>query len=263
MSAHGGPADWWTEGTDVGRTHVATKGVVQNGLVLNLDAGVNASYPDSGTVWTDLSGNTNNGTLVNGTGYSAGNGGSLTFDGSNDFGTVDSFLVGENSAISIFTWVYALNLSVQQSGGNYLNWIANQRNITSPNANSWQLFVANSFPTISFWDSSSALITSSTSSIISNSTNIMELNTWYYVGATTSGVNGSNFTIYLNDSVNYEEQLIGNVSLAMKPLDIGKIGWGLGYYWNGNIAQLSIYNRALTQQEVTQNFNATRDRYGI
>jgi hypothetical protein len=59
--------------------------VVQDGLVLYLDAGNDISYPGSGTNWFDLSNNGNNGTLLNGVGYSASNGGSLTFDGVDDY----------------------------------------------------------------------------------------------------------------------------------------------------------------------------------
>src|SRR6056300_1744909 len=54
----------WAAQTNEGRTHIATKGVVQSGLVLNLDAGVLSSYPGSGTTWTDLSGNGYNHTLI-------------------------------------------------------------------------------------------------------------------------------------------------------------------------------------------------------
>jgi hypothetical protein len=53
----------WGAQTNEGRTHIATKGVVQSGLVLNLDAGVLSSYPGSGNTWTDLSGNGRTGTL--------------------------------------------------------------------------------------------------------------------------------------------------------------------------------------------------------
>ena len=59
--------------------------VVEDGLVLYLDAGNNFSYPGSGTTWRDLSGNVNGGTLVNGVGYNSDNGGSLVFDGVIDY----------------------------------------------------------------------------------------------------------------------------------------------------------------------------------
>ena len=59
--------------------------VVTTGLQLYLDAGNASSYPGSGTAWTDLSGNSRDGTLTNGPTYSDTNGGSIVFDGTNDF----------------------------------------------------------------------------------------------------------------------------------------------------------------------------------
>ena len=59
--------------------------IVVNGLVLYLDAASPRSYPGTGTAWTDLSGNGNNGTLTNGPTYSSANGGSIVFDGVNDY----------------------------------------------------------------------------------------------------------------------------------------------------------------------------------
>ena len=58
-----------------------------NGLILNLDAGFTPSYPTSGSTWYDTSSAGNNSTLLNGVGYSSANGGSLSFDGSDDYGT--------------------------------------------------------------------------------------------------------------------------------------------------------------------------------
>ena len=59
--------------------------IVTDGLVLALDAGNAKSYPGSGTAWTDLSGNSNNGTLTNGSTYSSVDGGAIVFDGSDDY----------------------------------------------------------------------------------------------------------------------------------------------------------------------------------
>ena len=58
--------------------------MIQDGLVLALDAGDKNSYPGSGTTWFDVSGN-NNGTLTNGPTFNSSNGGSIVFDGVDDF----------------------------------------------------------------------------------------------------------------------------------------------------------------------------------
>lgn len=83
--------------------------IITNGLVLNLDAGNPASYSGSGTTWTDLSGNGNNGTLVNSPTYNANNQGYLSFNGSNTYvdlpASSSSFNVGSGD-FTIETWVY-------------------------------------------------------------------------------------------------------------------------------------------------------------
>ena len=59
--------------------------IVSSGLVMHLDAGNVASYSGSGTTWTDISGNGNHGTLINGVGFTSSNNGALVFDGTNDY----------------------------------------------------------------------------------------------------------------------------------------------------------------------------------
>ena len=66
--------------------------IVEDGLVLALDAGNTKSYPGSGTTWTDLSGKGNNGTLTNGPTFDSGNGGAIFFDGGNDYVTTGNTL---------------------------------------------------------------------------------------------------------------------------------------------------------------------------
>lgn len=79
---------------------------VTNGLVLALDAGNKLSYPGSGTVWKDLSGNNNNGTLTNGPTFDSNNGGSIVFDGTNDY--VSNTMSNPGSMpITFEFWIYS------------------------------------------------------------------------------------------------------------------------------------------------------------
>ena len=80
--------------------------IITNGLVLSLDAANNKSYPRSGTTWSDLSGNSNTGTLTNGPTFSSANGGSIVFDGVDDYisGTNNSSLQLLND-LTIGAWV--------------------------------------------------------------------------------------------------------------------------------------------------------------
>ena len=202
--------------------------------------------------------------LFNGPTYSSANGGAIVFDGVNDYGRINSFSADSNPALSVFCWIYPKNLTSEQFGGNYLNWIINKRNIIEPNSNSCQLSALNSYPVVNMWDSNNTAIAPSPTEIIApNSTSAFQLNRWYYTGFTTDGTNGGSLKIYINDSVNYSGTLTGNRGIATKPIDIGKTGWFDSFFWNGNISQVSIYNRALTASEIQQNFNALRGRFGI
>ena len=105
-----------TRSADAGGRGVRTipSGIVSDGLVLWLDAGITPSYPTSGTTWTDLSGNNNNGTLVNGPTYSSTNGGSLVFDGTNDYVNISnssSFNFGSGD-FTVESWIRITSLAV-------------------------------------------------------------------------------------------------------------------------------------------------------
>jgi hypothetical protein len=93
--------------------------VVTDGLVLNLDAGLPASYPGSGTTWFDLSGSGNDGTLTNGPTYSSSNGGSLVFDGSNDYVNLN-FPFTQSSSANSYTIVMGAKLSTTSSSRYFL-----------------------------------------------------------------------------------------------------------------------------------------------
>lgn len=225
--------------------------IVTDGLVLCLDAANPKSYPGSGTTWTDLSGNGNTGTLVNGVGYNSGNGGSLVFDGSNDYVTLgndkfkyqDSFTVEavarftanpNNAAVCearhpiIYNHDYGYNLLVGSTG----------------------LVNFQVYNTVSANQSLNSL-----SSVVGS-------NYFHAVGVK----NGTNVSLYVNGILQSTATLTTNaVYYVSQPFVIGGFGicGGTRFYATGNIGKTCVYNRALTAQEIQQNFNATRGRYGI
>ena len=90
--------------------------IVTDGLVLCLDAGNNKSYPSSGTAWNDLSGNNNNGTLTNGPTFTGSFGGSIVFDGTNDY--VDLGNISQlkpTTQITVSAWVYRSTMNDNQN----------------------------------------------------------------------------------------------------------------------------------------------------
>lgn len=294
MSVHGGPADWWTEGTDAGRKHVATKGIVQSGLVLNLDAGVSDSYPGSGTTWSDLSGNANNGTLTNGPTYNSANGGSIVFDGVDDYGNFGTVFGNGFGSITVTSWIKpttfpTTNFVFEKIVTACDNSSSGLESVFSleiaHNNNAAQLptiFRGNSIyfgvrsasqssknVPIALPDfSSTAIIPYITGCALAVNPLEYSLNTWMHLCGT---YNGSETILYINsiqkgtsalqpDGANRSVSGVLNSSNIQRTIASSSDS---GSRYTGNISQVSIYNRALTVQEIRQNFNATRGRYGI
>jgi hypothetical protein len=260
MGVYGGIEPTWAAQTNVGRTHIATKGIVQSGLVLNLDAGVSSSYPGSGTTWTDLSGNGNNGTLVNGVGYNSGNGGSLVFDGVNDYVRVPStnglYFAGQSN-ITV-SWWGKIN-SYNNQGNNFVMW----EDILNGNGRELRLgcFSLNSFaPRFELWRSPGSDGTNNAAI----GTTTMNTSIFYNVVGT---YDGTNIRVYLNGLLEGTTNWVGTIAT---PVSGSSVRWiisagelGDPRYLNSNTSQVSIYNRALSASEIQQNFIATRSRFGI
>jgi len=217
--------------------------IVTDGLVLALDAGNTKSYPGSGTTWSDLSGNGNNGSLENGVGYNGSNGGSLSFDGTND-----EVFVNNSSSINFsgtqqytaLVWAYPL------LGGTTWHGLISKGNsqqyaltINSPNA--YLHYETN--------QGGISALNSSASSVVAN--------TWQFFGMR---FDGTNKTIWKNANIIATQSATTlNSTSNTEQLRIGE--GNNGEQFRGNIAQVSIYNRALTAAEIQQNFNALKSRF--
>ena len=221
--------------------------IVRDGLVLCLDAGNIKSYPGTGTTWLDRSGSGNNGSLVNGVGYSSSNGGSFVFNGSNR----GIQLAGTNLSLNqmtISSWNYSTNYN--QNGFMF-------EKTTDGSVNTQYSLFYNSSNQIYYrtYGLSSLDLSITTSDAVVNSQ-------WNNIVATFDGVNKR---IYVNGILRgTSANLTGTVTQNLiGAAYIGTYGNFAGYYFNGNIAQTHIYNRALTLLEIQQNFNTTRRRFGI
>jgi hypothetical protein len=221
---------------------------VTNGLVLALDAANPKSYPGSGTTWTDLSGNGNNGTLVNGVGYNSGNLGSLSFDGVNDYVSIPSF-------------------TLNRSGATICGWLKISDFSTSTNIPGRVFVRSTSITTsrlIAFYSGGYAYETNTNSNPVEMAGDLtpeildssIVANTYFY------------FSLVFNNNIGYSYingVLSSSLSLSNN-MQINQIGNAAGPAnypdrMKGNISQVSIYNRALTPQEIQQNFNALKSRY--
>lgn len=227
--------------------------LVRSGLIVNLDVVVPGSYPGTGTVWYDLSGNNNNGTLVNmdGTNYSSANGGYFTFDGVNEGVSIPNLTLGSNDW-TLEGWLYLssgvteaaifshfLGSSLDRAVSCYVS------SLDSPNKFSLQHRLSDG----SYLNSTGATTLST--------------ETWYYFVATRS--NDSYYT-YINgveDSSNTSAPPGHTYYTDNKPYYIGYNRNGVANL-SGRIPTIRFYlGKSLTLSEIQSNFTITRPRYGV
>ncbi len=210
-------------------------GIVTSGLVMELDTGNAASYPGSGTAWTDLSGNGNNGTLTNGPTYSAADGGQIVFDGVNDY--VDS---GNAASLQVSTYTLEIWFKATSANSAYRGLLVKQL--------AYSLFLLNN--TLGSYDWPSTVF-------LSTGINAGD-GVWRQAVLTMTA--GGSRTIYVNAASIISGT--GSVTNQTVPVTIGGEP-NASQYSQSNIAISRIYNRALSAAEITQNFNANRARFGL
>lgn len=224
--------------------------IVTDGLVLCLDAANVRSYPKSGTVWSDLSGNGNNGTLTNGPTFSNDNAGSIVFDGSND-----SVLLGSATDLGINNPSSGFSISVFFRTSNatekYLvdNWGGGGQDI-SLRIDNYQLeYYLRTSTGNQYWNG-----TSRWGSFSSNAWTqfVLTFESGQYIRGYINGKNVGNSNIG-SPTGTFETN---------SPFYIGRRPVSTGYF-GGNISQVSIYNRALSQNEIKNNYLATKGRFGL
>ena len=220
--------------------------IVTNGLVLFLDANNTNSYPGSGTSWYDLSGNGNTGTLTNGPTFSSTNGGSIFFDGTNDYVNMGTSTYCNLINISVSVWV-----RVTSASGVFLGRYYN----TTINGFFMYYDVASTKFSVDGRESSAAYLSRPT-------TNTYPLNNWYNVTWTKSA---NVWSLYVNGSLDVSSS-IGNGTTPFSNNTMWLGGYNEGgaqYYSSVNLSNVFIYNRVLSANEVLQNYNAARARFGL
>ena len=232
------------------RTYVAPvslSSIVTSGLVLNLDAGNAASYPGTGTTWTDLSGNGNNATLVNGTSYSSANGGTMVFDGINDYASIsDSTYLDLPNNNTMEFWVNSNQLNNNDIISHRWNGYGAAYNPTYASG-----YVAGKLSI--YYNIGGFLAVSTTTTPI--------IGQWYHLVGT---YDGSVMKIYLNGILENTRSVSGNIEQNEAGLSIGSYdGLPTEYAGNGKISIVRYYHKALSATEVLQNFDATKSRYGF
>ena len=221
---------------------------VTNGLILCLDAANKTSYPGTGTVWKDLSGNGNNGTLTNGPTFSNSNIGNIVFDGVDDY-VIDSSTVNiptGNSNRTIQMWVIPKT--------NTCNFIQ-----LGTGGGGNQVYIVAYY----FINSNTFLFTdgiNDNNNITFSGTELPTLNVWNNI---TFGNTGQNWFYYLNGISKKSGTFAVTLNTVGQKYVLGKRDDTVLTTMNGNIAQALVYNRALSATEVLQNYNATKSRFGL
>jgi len=218
--------------------------LVTNGLSLYLDAGNARSYPGSGTTWTDLISTTKTGTLTNGPTYDSTNGGSIVYDGVDDSCSIGSLGLTGFTQLTVNVWYYS--------------------NINSSTALTRCSSVGNAF--ILHYRGAGFYL-------VGNDSTVSNYLGWQTTIPATQWVmltgtwNGSTMKLYQNAAKQANElSFAGGANGILANINTISLGYNFNAsqpWTNGKIASCSLYNRALTNDEIMQNFNAFRGRFGI
>ena len=222
--------------------------IVEDGLVFCVDAANRRSYPRAGTVWTDLGTSKVNGTLTNMTdNFSTDGVGTLTFDGADEhvnFGDNFSFL--DDPDANEFTITSWINGETGADGTIFSKADNSNRMV--------QLFT----------DTEDKLQTKTGGTQIIGSAIVTD-GTWHNVGLRVRNDGGTyKGKLYVDGMSDSSKVAIGSRTVTADFI-IGARrnsgNTGLGYLFNGKIANCFMYNRALSSAEILQNYNATKWRF--
>lgn len=224
--------------------------IVMSGLVFALDAGTPRSYSGTGTSASDITGTASSGpSLVNGVGYTTAGSGAFVFDGTNDYISFSFSSQPATSQITVMAWVYPTQdaTSGGRSRGSVWGGPGAMYLGLWPNGSTGSSAIHAGVQT------SSGRPTIQTGTIVTNQWSML-----------TMSYNGSTTVTYLNGSVVSSVSQTGAISAGT--------GYQVGTYasltdgnhnFPGYVTSARMYNRGLTAAEVTQNFNAQKDRFGL
>jgi hypothetical protein len=228
-------------GVPVGTTlskPVGTPNIVSTNLVFNIDPSNTSSYSGTGSTVYDLSGNNYNGTLQSGSYYDSESLGNFVFDGINDYINLPHSILSGTGDFTVNVWIKNINGSGGTVFANYP-------------AGNLQVFFGGS--SIGLWlDNNTAYMPST--DVNKESTTIPRM-------LTVIRRNGSNLEVYLDGVLKRTGSStanIGNVSnFRMGSNTVGS------ETLNASIYTIEAYSRALSTVEITQNYNATKWRFGL
>lgn len=239
---------WMSTQTNLIVNNFEYEQIITNGLVLSLDSGFMTGYPSTGTTLYDLSGNGNNCTLTNGIGFSSdGSGfdgsGTLTFDGADDY--VNFTAPNLSTVATVEMWC---KIGEGYGGKMFMGWLY------------YDIYCASG---IGFNTGNGDVYGINTTTV--NSLGIV--NQWaHYIFEFRSDVPYTNNKIYINGVNQTLSQIFSSEASGNRNFNSGN---GRIAVWRGDLnycmpmscAAFRVYNRSLTQAEITQNYNAQKGRF--
>jgi hypothetical protein len=226
------------------------KSIVTDGLVFYVDAGNDNSYPGSGGTWSDLIGG-NDGSFNNmddinnpSNNYNSANGGSIVFDGTNDYVSFSNFTsVASTGTVCqwfkpAISWSNSNPSQHIRLSGVHTNWEFGRTNASvGTGAFTFDLGTAESVTTLqTTWS-----------------------NTLWYNMVVTWDTSANTSKVYVGGILDNTGTATNSTSTGT--FEVGRSPGGLTQLWYGNIASVKYYNRVLTATEITQNYNALKNRF--
>lgn len=230
-------------------------GIVTNGLTVLLDSTNPRSYPGTGNVWYDISGNNNHGTMTNFTGPSAGS--TSGYDTTTKWMMFDRHLGGSDATVNNVVNITnspTLQDCVCQNGMAVSMWLKITSAVCTAMTKmegAWEVYYCSPLVFRTQGTGGNDGTTSYNSSTY--------VNVWTNIVATHDGTTRK---VYFNGVEIYSDNNPVSSQTLTSPVAIGGYSSGI-YAVIGALPYYSLYNRAITASEVLQNFNAIRGRFGI
>jgi hypothetical protein len=212
--------------------------ITTNGLILNIDGGFTPSYPTTGTSWYDISSNSKTVTLTNGPSFNSNSGGGIVFDGADDYGNLGTI-------------------------GGYTNKFSCESWFKTTSSASWKNIICGGCGDIIFTINGNYVNFGSQCSSpiphLNYSTTAVNSGAWFFASVTyDSGV----AKVYVNGTLE-NTYTRSDASQTPGTVFVGSNATGTSEFFNGTIAVVRMYDRALSAAEIIQNFNAQKTRFGF
>jgi len=243
MACHGGP------------------NIVEDNLILCLDAANTKSYPSTGATWTDISGTGNNGTLIGSPTYSSNNGGYFDLDGTEYIKLPIADDANFGSYWSFDMWVYLDRDSVDTQ--TYANYYSPQGLFTMSSEADWNGGTSTNSGFAFGWNKVHYKQDGGSTQTYLSWTG-PSVRTWHHFGMTLNNGTGTSYIngVSVASATNFQDSFDG--SSGQKAICItDTYNSTVRGRFEGYISNFKFYTKTLSAVEVKQNYNAQKGRYGL